>query len=174
MAAGQGLNIHGTAQSVLDAVVAHYAPVTGDLVLPDRRVVAPGNIRMLAWDCEAVLVAVTRVGWGVGPGTGSATAWPTGLAISSGGMRHVTIAVQIVRAVSDTDETPADAADVTTEGLLLARDAGMLSQALIEVTTTGALKRAGVGLAGEVDAVGPQGGFAAVESSVTVTAGELV
>ena len=172
MAAGQGLNVHGITQAVYDGIITHYG--ASDLALPDRRVVVPGDIRTVAWDCPALLVAFSRVGWGGGPGTNSATALPTGRGVSLG-LRHVVITAQVVREVGDDGPSAGDALDVTEAGLLLARDAGMLSQALVELAGPGgAFRRAGSALAGEVIPVGPGGGYAAVEGALTVTAGDVI
>lgn len=172
MAPGQGIDVAGLAQNTFDAVVAHYAAASG-VVLPDRRIITPGDIRNAAWDCSALIVGFSGLRWGGGPGTNSATALPTGRGVSVG-LRHAVITVQVVRDIGDADTDPAPADVVTAAGLLLAKDAGLLSQALVELTTTGALKRAGVALVGDVDPIGPSGGFAAVEGTLTVTAGTLV
>lgn len=171
MVAGQGVDVAGLAQAVFDAVVAHYAASTVEL--PDRRIIAPGDIRAVAWDCPSLIVAFSGLRWGGGPGTNSATALPTGRPLSMG-LRHAVITVQIVRAISDNEDTPAAAAVVTAEGLALVRDAGLLSQALVDLVGGGVMRRAGTAIAGDVDPLGPLGGIAGVEGTLTVTAASVV
>ncbi len=168
MSAGQGIDVGATAQTVLDGVVAHFA--ASEVTLPDRRVIAPGDPRGVAWDCEQLVVTAAGISWGAGPGTNSATARGTGNPVSTAGARHTAIVVQIVRCVpvGDADGPPA-VAEVTAAGLALLRDGGLLSQALTElIGRDGALAKAGAGLVG-VEVLGPGGGMAAVEGIVTVT-----
>ncbi len=172
MSAGQGIDVGATAQTVLDGVVAHFA--ASEVTLPDRQVIAPGDPRSIAWDCEQLVVTCGGINWGAGPGTNSATARGTGNPVSTAGARHSAIAVQIVRCVPVGDENgPPAAAEVTAAGLALMRDGGLLSQALTElIGRTGALAKAGAGLVG-VEVLGPGGGMAAVEGIVTVTLASL-
>jgi hypothetical protein len=168
VSAGQGIDVGAVAQAVLDGVVAHFA--ASEVTLPERRVIAAGDPRGVAWDCDQLVVTCGGIGWGAGPGTGSATARPTGNPISTAGARHTAIAVQIVRAVPvGGEDGPPPAADVTAAGLALMRDGGLLSQALTElIGRDGALGRAGAGLVG-VEVLGPGGGMAAVEGILTAT-----
>jgi len=172
VSAGQGIDVGATAQTVLDGVVAHFA--ASEVGLPDRRVIAPGDPRGVAWDCEQLVVTCGGINWGAGPGTNSATARGTGNPVSTAGARHTAIAVQIVRCVPVGDEHgPPAAAEVTEAGLALMRDGGLLSQGLIEIIgREGALAKAGAGLVG-VEVLGPGGGMAAVEGIVTVTLASL-
>jgi len=179
VSAGQGIDVGATAQTVLDGVVAHFA--ASEVTLPDRRVIAPGDPRGVAWDCEQLVVTCGGINWGAGPGTNSATARGTGNPVSTAGARHTAIAVQIVRCVPvgnppsgfGDPPIPPPAADVTEAGLALMRDGGLLSQALTElIGRTGALAKAGAGLVG-VEVLGPGGGMAAVEGIVTVTLASL-
>jgi len=175
VSAGQGIDVGAVAQIVLDGVVAHFA--ASEVTLPERRVIAPGDPRGIAWDCEQLVVTCGGIGWGAGPGTNSATARSTGNPVSTAGARHTALAVQIVRCVpigeSGDPPTPPAADEVTEAGLGLMRDGALLSQALTElIGRDGALGRAGAGLVG-VEVLGPDGGMAAVEGILTVTAGVL-
>lgn len=174
MSAGQGIDVGAVAQTVLDGVVAHFA--ASEVTLPDRQVIAPGDPRSVAWDCEQVVVTCGGINWGAGPGTNTTgtLSRPTGNPVSTSGARHTAIAVQIVRCVPVGDEAgPPPVADVTEAGLALMRDGGLLSQALTEIIgRTGALAKAGAGLVG-VEVLGPGGGMAAVEGIVTVTLASL-
>ena len=174
MSAGQGIDVGAVAQTVLDGVVAHFA--ASEVTLPDRRVIAPGDPRSVAWDCEQVVVTCGGINWGAGPGTNTTgtLSRPTGNPVSTSGARHTAIAVQVLRwvPVGDANGPPA-AADVTAAGLALMRDGGLLSQALTEIIgREGALAKAGAGLVG-VEVLGPGGGVAGVEGIVTVTLASL-
>lgn len=175
MPAGQGIDVPAIAQAVMDGVVAHYAPLAPAVTLPDRRVIVGGEPRTVAWDCESVLVTCGGIVYGQGPGVvtagqGQRTGNPLGTVL-----RHTVMAVQIVRCVPAWDGTnPPDAAAVTTAGLALMRDTGLLSQALMELCgPNGALRRFGMAVAGAVEILGPAGGMAATEGNVQVTAGDL-
>jgi hypothetical protein len=173
VASGQGLAVGEIAQAILDAVVAHFNAASG-CTLPDRRLIAPGNPRLIAWDCPQVVVALSGIGLGAAPGQGG-TPQRTSNPISAMGLRHAVFAVQKVMCVPEAaDGTRPPAADeVTTAGLALMRDAGLLTQALVEVCTTGALKRHGTATPGAVEILGPEGAMAAVEGSIAITAGTL-
>lgn len=173
MAAGQGLDVAAVAEIVLAGVVAHFA--ASEVTLPDRRVIAPGDPRSIAWDCPQVVVTLGGILWGAGPGTNSESALPTGRPVSSMTTRHAVVAVQIVRCEPVGDgRNPPDPLRVTDAGLALCRDAGLLSQALVELCTpAGPLADYGTALAGAVEVLGPSGGMVGVEGNLTVTAGGL-
>lgn len=173
MTAGQYIDVPGLARIVLDGVIQHYAGSTVDL--PDRRVIAPGEPRQIAWDCPAVITACGGILWGQGPGSASGAGRRTGNPVSVGA-RYTIITVQIVRCVPEHDGTdPPTVDELTTAGVALLTDAGLLSQALVELCGKGGgLQRAGVATAGAVEILGPSGGFAAVEGNVTVTASALL
>ena len=176
-AAGLGLQVAPIAQLILDGVVAHYAAAQG-VDLPKRRVIAAGNPRLIAWEqCEQVVVTMSGIGIGSAPGENAGTK-TGGQMLSSMGLRHAVYAVQITRHAVDSPDgatAPAEAA-MTSAGLRIMRDAGLLSQALIEVCNTVAaeLPRGATRVQpGAVEMIGPEGGFVAVEGSLAVTAGLL-
>ncbi len=172
MTLGQYLDLPTMAQLVLDGVVAHFD--AAGVELPSHRFIAGGEPRQIAWDCPAVVVSSAGIVWGQGPGTGSATARGTGNPVSIGA-RHVVFAVQILRCVPVTDGEPPPAVELTQSGLAIMKDGGVLSQALVEMCGRGGVfQRYGTALAGAVEFLGPEGGIAASEGNVTVTAGRLV
>jgi hypothetical protein len=163
MTSGQYIDVPSIAQAVLIGVAAHFADA--GVELPDRQVIAPGEPRTVAWDCPALMVTLGGIVWGQAPGAGGG-ARQTGNPISVG-VRHAVISVQIVRCAMDS----ADAEKLTDEGLIFIRDAAMLSDALLALCRSGgALVAAGSAVPGDVVALGPEGGFAAVEGSLSVTA----
>lgn len=170
MAAGQYIDVPSIAQTVLFGVVAHFS--AAGVELPDRQVIAPGDIRSTVHDCESVIVALNGIGVGQVPGAGG-SGRQTGIQVSVG-TRYAVFMVQIVRCVPDADEGPPDADKLTDVGLATMRDAALLSQALTELCGSGgALRRGGSAIAGAVEPVGPSGGLVAVEGNVTVTAKDL-
>jgi hypothetical protein len=174
VAAGQAVDVAAVAQATLAAVEAHYGATTSDR-LPDRRIIASGDARTQAWDCEQVTVTLGGILWGAAPGLGSVPQ-PTGHVLSSVTVPHVVIVVQIVRRVpvSEDPTSPPDAREITTKGLALMRDAGLLSQALVELCgRAGALRTFGAAQAGDMATLGPAGGYAAVEGTLSVTTGPL-
>ncbi len=175
--AGLGLAVADIATLILDTVGTHFAAASG-VDLPARRVIAPGNPRLIAWDnCEQVVVTMSGIGVGSAPGENSGVRG-SGNPVSSMGMRHAVYAVQITRRVPESHDgtTPPPDAELTKAGLAVMRDAGLLSQAMVAVVTavSEAVPRGSRVIPGAVEMLGPEGGYVAVESSLTVTAGLLV
>lgn len=179
---GLGLAVPGLARTILDGVVAHFDAAAARcdpaerVKLPSRRVIAPGNPRLIAWDCEQLVVAASGIGVGPAPGEGGRPAGK-GNPISATGLRHAVFAVQIVRCVPESRDgtSPPPDEELTAAGLALLRVAGLLSQALVEVCTNVAsgLPNGSRVVPGAVEFLGPEGAFAAVEGSLAVTAGLL-
>lgn len=171
-ALGKGIQVAAIAETILDAVVRHYQAAPG-VTLPDRRVIAPGNSRLIAWDAEQTVVTLSGIGIGSAAGE-NAGPKSSGNPISATGLRHAVFAVQIVRCSPESEDgtTPPPADEVTAAGTALMRDAGLLSQALIGVVTeiSAAVPRGSRVQAGAVEVLGPLGGFAAVEGTIAVTA----
>jgi hypothetical protein len=168
---GQYIDIPGIARTVLDGVVAHFA--ASSVELPARRLIAPGDTRAVAWDCECVLVTCGGIVWGQGPGAATGVGRGTGNPVSVGA-RYTVMAVQIVRCTAEVehdgiDPPPPD--DLTAAALALLTDGGLLSQALAELCGKGgALQRAGMATAGDVVFLGPSGMYAASEGHLSVSA----
>jgi hypothetical protein len=176
-ATGLGLAAPEIARHILDGVVAHYA-AAADITLPERRIIVAGNIRLTAWDCEQVAVGMTGIGIGNLPGENSGNRY-SGVQVNATGVRHAVFAVQVVRCIPvSRDGTRPPAPDVITDsGLRHIRDQGLLSQALVDITTDlTQADRLPVGSrvqVGAVQALGPEGGYAAAEGALTVTSGLL-
>lgn len=175
-ATGLGLAVANIAQQILDGVVDHFDAAAG-VTLPGRRVIAPGNPRLVAWDnCEQVVVTMSGIGIGSAPGE-NAGVRSSGNPISAMGVRHAVYAIQITRCNPESKDgrrPPAD--DTLTEaGLGVMRDAGLLSQALVDVCSkvVDGLPKGSRVSPGAVEMLGPEGGFVAIEGSVAVTVGIL-
>jgi hypothetical protein len=172
--AGQYIDIPGIARTVLAGVIAHFA--ASPVELPGRRLIAPGDTRAVAWDCECVIVTCGGIVWGQGPGAATGVARGTGNPVSVGA-RYTVMAVQIVRSTAAVEHDgidPPPPADLTTAALALLTDGGLLSQALVELCgKDGALQRMGMASAGDVVFLGPAGMFAATEGHLSVTASRL-
>jgi hypothetical protein len=172
--AGQYIDVPGIARTVLDGVVAHFA--ASSIQLPGRRLIAPGDTRAVAWDCEGVTVTSGGIVWGQGPGVSASVGRGTGNPVSVGA-RYAVFSVQIVRSTAEVEHDgidPPPAGDLTKAGLALMIDAGMLSQALVELCGKGGpLSRAGMATAGDVVFLGPSGMFAASEGHLSVTAAAI-
>lgn len=177
---GKGLDIASTAVELLTHIQAFWtAAAPGSVtVLPERRIIPPGDPRTVAWDCEQLTVALTGIGFGPAVDAAPAPSPRAGVPFSVESLRHVILAVTLVRCtpvVGDTGQGPS-ADELHTAGLIYLRDSGMLSQAM--VTYAGKLrarlpKEANV-QCGAVDPVGPNGGFHALETSLAITVPELV
>ena len=177
MAAGQGLDIPDLAKKILTAVETHFAAAHG-VALPKRRYIAPGDGRLVAHDTDQLVVSLSGIGLGPAP-TAPGLAEQIGSPLSASGIRHAIFIVQLVRCLKEPQDPtkPLPANVVTTMGLSLMRDAGLLSQALMETCTSlsatfGHLR--GSAQPGAVAILGPEGGMAAVEGTLAITAAELV
>lgn len=175
MPAGQGLDVGRIATVMLDGLIAHWHAAAGTS-LPERRMIAPGSARGIAWDGEGLAVSLGGIGIGAAPGQETGTP-RTGNPVAQI-LRHAVFVVQLVRCTPESHNgvTPPDAKKVTAAGLSLMRDAGLLSQALTDLATPvrSELGQGGSVIVGAVDVLGPQGGLAAVEATLTVTASRLL
>lgn len=175
-APGKGLAVGPIAQTILAAIVAHYEQAAG-VSLPQRQIIAPGNSRGIAWDCEQCVVCLTGIGIGSAAGEQPGPR-SVGNQVSAMGMRHAVLPVQIVRHSPESTDglQPPPAEDMTKAGLALMRDAGLLSQALVDACTqvgASGLPKGSRVTPGAVEVLGPEGGFCAVEGSIAVTVGLL-
>jgi len=98
--------------------------------------------------------------------------------ISAAMLRHVIFTVTLLRKeppMTGGGKQPPRPEDLTKAGLALMRDAGLLSQALIEVATTvaGSLGREAIVDAGAVQTGGPEGGLHGLTATFAATAGML-
>jgi hypothetical protein len=174
---GQRINVSELAQKTLDAVVAHFD--AADVLLPDRRYVAPGNPQLIAWDCEQLVVALTGIGWGAAPDSAAQSMKP-GSQISAFGIRHAVFSVQLVRCtpISKDTRTPwPPPEEIQASGIKFMQDAGRLSQALVtvvaELRQSIAQDRAGLVEAGVLTSLGPEGGYHGLEATLAITSGLL-
>jgi len=167
VSAGQFLDIPTIARAVFDGVIAHFA--ASSVALPDLRYIAPGATRDIAWDCASFLVTCGGIQLGQAPGlVAGAIGRQTGNPSSSGAARYAIFTVQIVRCVPSLEDP--DASALTEASIGLFTDAGMLSQALEELCgRNGLLRRYGAASAGDVELLGPAGGYSATEGHLAVT-----
>lgn len=176
MARGQAISVQGLAQKTLAAVVDHYTMAGAGSTLPERRAVVAGDPRGIAWDCEQLTVTLAGVGWG--PAVDTTVLSPqTAAQTSVMALRHVVLAVTLVRCTPapGRDGQPPSIQALEAAGLQFMRDAGLLSQALVELCSKlkDGLPREARAQPGIVDPVGPEGGFHGLETSLAITAGAL-
>ena len=169
-----------TALGLLAAVEAYYGGRGVDL--PERRIPVPGAPGVVAWDCEQVTVCLGAVAT---PGTPSGGGGPItpqlGSVAGMGLVRLATWAVCIVRCTPTMgdDGEPPPAEELGAAGLAMLDDVGLLSQcmSLLAGSPPGSydwLPIGGTINAGSVTTLGPEGRFAAVEASVTISAMEAL
>jgi hypothetical protein len=169
VASGQYIDVPSIAQAVLIGVVAHFSDA--GVELPDRQVIAPGETRSVAWDCEGVVVTFGGLEYGQASNAGGG-AKPSGNPINIGVWRAAFV-VQIIRCAVDADGGPADPEKLTEAGIVFMKDAALLALALSRLCgPNGPLRRSGMAELGPVNPLGPAD-FTAVEGSVTVTAKNL-
>ncbi len=175
MADGQGLDIGTLATLVFAALQERFTDA--GVTLPERRFIAPGQPEGIAWDQEQMVLTMSGIGQGAAPSQGS-KALSAGAMISAMALRHVVFAVQLVRCSPEATgggKRPPAPEVLTAAALDLMRDAGLVSQALIEVCSqlAGSLPPGTRCEAGAVNTLGPDGGMVAVQGSIAVTAGLL-
>lgn len=169
-----GLDVAGTGQRIKNWVVARFEE--SDQPLPERRYAAPGDPRSIAWDCEQFVVALSGIGWGQALDESSSSA-RTGSPLSVAAMRHAVYTLTIVRCTPQPEgRAPLPTVEALDEAArVFMRDAGLLSQAMVSFAADlhqhigkDALVQCGV-----IEPVGPDGGYHAVEGTITITVGAL-
>ncbi len=173
---GLGLDVAGIADAILSRVESHFA--AAGTTLPERRIIAPGSPSEIAWDCPMVAVTMSSIGLGNSPGGAGSGTMRTGSGVSATGLRHAVFSVTLTRLEPPPSNrgTPPAPDVLRAVALGLMRDAGLLSQALVELCTdlAGGLGYGALVQAGEVQTSGPSGGHVGVIGTLTTTAGSLV
>jgi len=178
MALGQALDVHMLGESLFLAVVEHFAarsqPEYQDL--PERRYLAQGDAASQAWDCEQFTVSLEGIAAGASedsPATSSRPGVPTSVAA----VRRVILMASLVRCAPTMgdDGTFPPLAELAAAGATALRDAGLLSQAVVEWASQ---MRQNLGpsaavIVGDVLPVGPEGAFAGLVCTAQVTATRL-
>jgi hypothetical protein len=167
----RGLDVLRFADHVLGYVQAFFA--TNNVALPARQYIAPGLPALDAWDCEQFMVGLVGVTNG-GARQGQASVAPrTGAVASVLTQRQAIYGIQLVRcAPRMDDERLPDPAEVNTAGRAHLIDAGLLSQAIVNLASDPPdwFDKAANIDAGQVTPMGPAGGYAGIEANVTITA----
>jgi hypothetical protein len=176
---GDRIYVAELALKVLATVEEHFA--AGGIALPDRRYVAAGNPSLVAWDCEQLVVGLSGIGWGAAPDAAPISVKPAAH-MSVAGVRHAVFSIQLVRctpAVSDvaaeSGQPYPEAEEIHAAGIAFIKDAGLISQALVEMVSRlgQGLDRSGIAQAGVVNTLGPEGGHHAVEATLAITSALL-
>jgi len=167
---GKAINTAEIGQVIFDGVVAHYAAASAAEPLPARRYLAPGDAAAVAWDCEQFTVSLIGVGLGVAPDAAQLSAKP-GTHSGVAGMRHAVYSALLVRCTPTIDrDGPPEVAVLDPAGRAYLRDVGLISQALVEIgSRLRGLDRSAVITAGNVQPIGPGGGFVGLEGQLTVS-----
>jgi hypothetical protein len=172
------------ARALLDRVVAYYAEhadpdnLDAPVPLPERRFVAGGEPRVVAWDVDAgqVHVAYERTFRALDPATPPAPArLPRANPANAGKLvRSVTLEVQVVRPAPGLGQLRAlpSQDQLDRHGHAIGLDLHHLVRAATEAATGGYLTRANVGEAridlADALTLGPSGNVAAVALGVVV------
>lgn len=172
---GDSIDIVSLADIVFDAVVDGFE--ASGVTLPARRVMAPGAPEQVAWDCEQLVCTMSGIGIGSAPGVNTGPR-QVGPQMSAMALRHVVFTFQLVRCEpkpQGNGTKPPAPTVISAAARDLWRDAGLLSHALVRVGTTisKGLPRGTQVEAGAVTPVGPEGGYVGLQTSITVTAGNL-
>lgn len=175
-ALGLGLDVAGIAEVMLEAIVAQFD--AAGVALPDRQIIAPGAPGEIAWDCPMVAICLSSIGLGATPGGAGSGSPRQGMPASVSGLRHAVLAAQLTRCepAPKSNGKPPEADVLRAAALAYMRDAGLLSQAMVNVATEvgGGLPLGSLVQVGEVQTIGPQGGHVGLISTFTVTAGSLI
>jgi hypothetical protein len=176
VAAGQAISVEDLGHKLLAAIEQHFAQAGAGNALPERRAVMPGEPRGIAWDCEQLSITLVGVGWGQALDASSPSP-QTGGQSAVMAVRHAVYAVTLVRCTPPPfeDGSPPDLAELAASGAKYLREAGLLSQALVEFASRlrQGLPRGASVQPGAVEPVGPSGGFHALEATMAITAANL-
>jgi hypothetical protein len=165
------------AQRLLDWIVGWWDDHAEEVTpLPERRYLAPGAPREVAWDLQTgqLTVALERLVTALDPGAPPASARsPRQHPANTGRInRTAALEVQIVRCIPVPDLGVPTADQLADQGAVLTADAGHLLSAVVEAVRTGALLREHVGQGGvqigDALTLGPMGGAAGVALPVAV------
>lgn len=169
------LDVAGTAQKLLDLVVDVAS--AEDVELPERRYVTAGVSGAEVWDCEQVVVGLSNLipGNAARPATllGESTLTAPGALMLFSAVLRVEI-VRCIPVISDNGQAPKTPAEHSA-GLASMRDAALLHAVRVKATRDAALTGGEPGdvLPGNITPAGPEGGFAGVAMTMTVTVGAL-
>lgn len=170
---GVGVDVASLATRVFDAVVEHFTEA--GVHLPDRRFMAPGAPEQIAWDTEMLVMTLSGIGIGAAPGQAAPR---QGHTFGATVLRHVVLTFQLVRC--EPKPTNGGRAAPTVKALNAAahdlfRDAGLMSHSLTRAATAISRELPGAMVdAGAVAPVGPEGGYVGLQTSITLTAANLV
>lgn len=171
---GQGLSVVALADRILEGIRDHFTAASHEL--PARQFITPGSPRDIAWDCEQFVVGLTGIGWGQALDQ-SQTSQRPGSPFSVSALRHAVFEIQIVRCTPppQANGNPPSVAAIDTSGRQFLRDGGLLSQALVTMTSElrNGMQRGELVQAGAIEPLGPDGGYHAVAASMYVSAMEL-
>lgn len=176
MARGDAISVQSLAAKLLAAVEEHFAAAGEANALPGRRGVIPGEPRGVAWDCEQLTVTLAGIGWGQALDASQPSPQTAGPA-SVMALRHAVLAVTLVRCTPQPSAKgrPPSMDELAAAGARFMRDAGLLSQAVVELCTQlrQGLPREAKVQPGVVEPIGPTGGYHGLETSLVITAAGL-
>lgn len=174
---GERINVAELGASILASVIEHFD--AAGVTLPDRRYLAPGDPQLIAWDCEQLCVSLSSIGWGQAVDVSLPSPKP-GAQIGAMGVRHAVFSVQLVRCtpVSTKADDPTPPVElIQAAGEQFMRDAGMLSQSLVTLTSELrqglAQDRSGLVQPGVVASLGPSGQYHGMEATLAITSALL-
>jgi hypothetical protein len=177
-APSNGIDLITVPKALLAYVIAYFAQA--GVELPDRQGMVAGPATSIPYDCEQLTVTLETVGWGrardatqLSPGLGKES--------SINSMRHGEWVVTLVRCwpTGDDEGNLVDMDTIETFAEGVARDSGLLSQALInfaafqQFNDQAPLPPGGSTQAGAVSFTGPSGGYIGINGSFIATVAEL-
>lgn len=171
---GKGLRVDLLAEKILQQVVDHFQ--ASGVQLPARRIIAPGDPTVVAWDCEQLTVSMVGIGWGISEESFVPNMQAAGNAVAMSS-RHIVYAIELVRCSpgSDQRDGSVDMATLNAAGLSFMRDCGLLSQAMVTMVSRlkQELPRGTVARPGIVDPKGPSGGYFSAVTTFYVSCLEI-
>lgn len=146
--------------------------------LPARRRIVPGQLQLDAWDCEQVSVGFAGIADTGARGQGVTMNAPrTGTPFSATKQRQAAYGIQIVRCIGPCGAwSTSDTEDTDAAGRQMLVDIALLSQYLINLASAPPeWHPEGVNVdTGSVTPIGPDGGYYAIEGSMTFTVMNLM
>jgi hypothetical protein len=173
-----GLDLITIPKAMLAYVVSYFGQA--GVLLPSRQMMVAGPAANVPYDCEQLTVTLETLGWGRARDATQLS--PTfGKEASVNAQRHGEWVVSLVRCWPTGDDegnlVDPDLLEEASEGV--ARDAGLLSQALVNFVAfqpfseSAAIPPGGSVQAGAVSFTGPSGGFIGINGALISTVAEL-
>jgi hypothetical protein len=170
-----GPDLVSYAEGILGAIRDFFT--LNNVELPELQRIVPGQLQLDAWDCEQLALGCAGITDATARQGATSGAPRTGNPYSAMAQRQVTYGIQLVRCVGPCGRNYGpDSAAISEAGVQQLKDIALLSQILTNVASSPpSWAPKGVNAeTGTVAPLGPEGGYYAIEGSVTYSVMDLM